>query len=261
VAAPPPTGTPRSPATIPTTTKGTTVAGAATTTNPTRTSSPQAEVQFDVDEAGSYGPDELGFQGQWGEEAGPASEVEVSFDDGDVCLNGETGQVIDDDYGTYWGARATFGLCQKHDGAEAVNECLPPSVRRDFVGVAFSLEGAALPRLVTIQFNETDRESPTSLWLQTEGETLALFEYTTNPFDSSAPALNPNDLESITVRAVGATDVTQAFDFCVRDVRALFGEAWAEALIPDWLDEEGPGKQVDFVGANLVGAEFGEQNR
>jgi endoglucanase len=89
---------------------------------------------------------------------------------------------------------------------------------------------------------------------------MAFFSRITDPRDSSAPPVNVRNLTSITVRAAGSADAVQPFDFCVRDLHALFGPEWEDALIPDWIDEPGSGRQVAYVGANLVGAEFGEGN-
>jgi endoglucanase len=229
---------------------------------------PPSEVRLTSNAQGHYGPDELGFQGRWTTEAGPGSQIELSFEDGNVCLRGETAAVPDEEdltdweeYRTYWGAEATFSLCEKEEGnLQPVAECLGAAALGDFVGIAFTLEGSDLPWLVSVRFPETGREDPTSVWLESEGETVVLFERATSPFDSSAPPITPSQLESVTVRAVGSRDGVQSFDFCLTDFRALFGEQWGEAMIPDWLNEPGPGKQVDYVGANLVGAEFGEDN-
>jgi endoglucanase len=219
-----------------------------------------SEVELDVDDNGAHAEDEVGFVGSWEGSTGPESELELAFEDGDVCFRGQTAQVLDGDFRTHWGAQARFDLCNQAGDPMAASQCLAGTAASDFVGVRFALEGSAVPWLVVLQFNETGRETPASVWLQTAGETTAFFSRATNPFDSSAPAVNPRNLESITVRAAGLTEGVQAFDFCVRDLRALFGPEWEDALVPDWIDEPGPGRQVAYVGANLVGAEFGEDN-
>lgn len=220
-----------------------------------------AEASLAPEHDGAYGPDDFGFAGSWLPEAGPDSQVELSFDSGSVCLSGTTAQVPEGEWGTYWGAQATFTLCEDAEGeAQPVKECLDEETLAEFVGIAFSIQGPELPWLVSVRFNEAGREDPATLWTQQGGEVTALFSQTSSPFDAEAPPVDPAELESVTLRAAGSTDGEQSFDFCVENLRALFGEEWETAQIPDWLGEPGPGKKVDFVGANLVGAEFGEQN-
>jgi endoglucanase len=219
------------------------------------------ELALDSDDDGEYGPDELGLTGTWEAAEGPDSEVTLSFVDGGVCLEGETAQVIDNDFGTYWGASATLNLCEGEDGnARPVDECLDGAAVRDFVGVSFEVDGDVIPWIVSVTFNVEGQDPSAGLWVQEAGSTTVLFNRTTHPFDSSVPPVDPRKLESITVRAVGSPDGVATFDFCFSGLKALFGDSWEDALVPDWIDETGPGKRVEYVGANLVGAEFGEQN-
>lgn len=218
-----------------------------------------SELPLAGDSAGRYGPDALGIRGRWQESAGPGSNVEVRFEDGDLCMQGETAQVLDGDFATYWGAQATLSLCERTAGElGAVSACLEPRAAGDLVGVRFTVSGTALPWIVSVSFPEVGRTASASLWVQAAGETTALFKRVTSPFDSSAPPVNPQQLQAITVRAVGRPEGPQSFDFCLRDLKLLFGEEWG--LPPRWLEEPGPGRQVAYVGANLVGAEFGEGN-
>lgn len=218
------------------------------------------EVDLSPNGDGEHGPDPAGFVGTWAGETGPDSTLQLSFTRGDVCLEGETAEVPDGEFGAYWGARANFDLCQDGDGnPRALEECLDPSAIDELAGFGMTLEGS-LPWLVSVQFEEVDRETPASIWLQEEGEVFALLSDATNPFDAEAPPVDPSKLRSIAIRAVGTTDGPQSFEFCIEDFRALFGDEWEDADLPEWIDEPGPGQQVDFVGANLVGAEFGQQN-
>jgi endoglucanase len=222
---------------------------------------PPKELPFTASADGRYGPDEVGFLGHWAASAGPDSSVEVAFDNGDMCLRGQTGVVQNNDYRTYWGAQAVFDLCDDAQGNPApVTSCLSAKALEQFVGVGFTLEGSALPWIVAIQFNEAGRATPASTWVQAAGDQTLLFDRTTSPFDASAPPVSPSQLQSITVRAVGNTSGPQSFDFCLKNFRGLFGPDWEAARVPDWLDDPGPGRQNAYVGANLVGAEFGDQN-
>lgn len=218
-------------------------------------------IDFAVDEQGEFEDDAVGFAGTWQGNAGPSSNVSLRFEDGAVCLSGETAQVQNEDYTTYFGAEATFSLCETNDELAPVEDCIGKTAK-DFVGVRFTLENAGtaeLPWLVVVRFNETERETPAALVVD-EGETTAFFARQTNPFDTSAPAPEPTQLESLSIRAVGNTDGPQSFDFCLSGFTALFGDEWEAALIPDWLQEPGPGLQTQYGGVNLVGAEFGQDN-
>lgn len=72
-----------------------------------------SEVELDVDENGAHAEDEVGFVGSWEGSTGPASELELSFEDGDVCLRGQTAQVLDGDFRTHWGAQARLTYVTK----------------------------------------------------------------------------------------------------------------------------------------------------
>ena len=218
------------------------------------------EVDLSPNGDGAYGPDRTGFVGTWAGEAGPDSTLEVSFSRGDICLEGETAEVPDGEFGTYWGARVSFNLCQDESGnPRALDECLDSSRVDALAGFAMTLEGS-LPWLVSIQFEEVDRDTPASIWLRKGGEVFALLSDATDPFDAQAPLIDPAKLQSVVIRAAGTTDGPQSFDFCIDEFRALFGDGWEDADLPEWVSAPGPGQQVDFVGVNLVGAEFGEQN-
>lgn len=222
---------------------------------------PPPEVSLAVDDTGGHAVDEVGLRGRWSSAAGPGSTIALGYEDGAACLRGETAQVVDEDYGTYWGAEATFTLCASAEGdARPVSDCLIPAALEAFVGVGITLEGSTPPWLMILGFEEVGRESPASIWYQSEVETVALFADARDPFDSSAPAVVPANVTAVTLRVAGSTDGAEPFAVCVRDLRALFGEQWAEAQVPDWLHEPGPGQTNDYVGLNLVGAEFGESN-
>ena len=222
-------------------------------------SEPPAEVAIVADGDGAHGPDEVGFVGAWSEDAGPGSEVELSFVDGNVCLRGQTGPIEDGDYRTYWGAEATLSLCADEEGEpQPVSECLGSRATSDLVGFGFTLSGDTIPSRVVVFFNEAEREDANFVRVQAAGEKKVLISQAEN-FDSTAPATSPSRIESVSFRATGSFDEPQPFEFCVENFRALFGDEWEVVEAPAWLDEtDGPGQQVDYAGANLVGAEFGE---
>ncbi len=217
-----------------------------------------AEVPLAVDANGEHESNEFGLQGSWSSDAGPGSTITLSYADGTVCASGQTAQVVDDDYSTYWGAEATLTLCEGDDGQpRPISDCLGDAAD-GLVGFAFMLDGSAVPWLTIVTFEEAGRDDGNDVFLQTEGDVEVFVSEARNYWDSEAPATDPSQVEAIRIRAAGSTDGDQAIGFCVRDLRMLFGEEWEAVVVPDWLDEPGPGRQVDWVGANIVGAEFGE---
>ncbi len=231
--------------------------GGASSTDPGP--EPPPDIALAVDSDGTFGPDEVGFVGAWAHDAGPGSEIALRYVDGNVCLSGETARVTDDDWGTYWGAEATLTLCADTEGnPRPVAECLGDRAVQDLVGFGFTLTGRRLPWLVAVSFAEAEREDRNSATFQEGGELEAFFSDASNYLDSEAPATSRRRVESITIRAAGSAEGPQSFDFCVEDLRALFGAEWQAIEIPDWLEAgDEPGQRNDYVGANLVGAEFG----
>lgn len=228
-------------------------------------SSPDIEVPDEVslvfDDEGSFGPTKFDFEGSASSSAGEDSEIQLSFLDGGICLAGETGQVQNNDWPTFWGAEATFNLCEGKDGrARPVSECVEGGALRQLVGLSIKVEGEVVPWMYRIRFNEAGREVPAELRIQDDGTIYAFLSRAADPRDAGASPIDPNSLTSISIRASGYLDEPLPFDFCAKDVKLLFGDEWKEVEVPDWIKEPGPGQQVDYVGVNLVGAEFGDQN-
>lgn len=219
------------------------------------------EVALELDAEGAFGPTRWGLRGQVRTSAGKGSEITVELEDGGMCLEGVASVVQDNDWFTYFGAEATFSLCEEEEGElTALGECLPPAVMQQVVGVAFTVTGEELPWLYRVRFNERDRQDSAEVRLQEEGEVMAFFTSATDPRDSLAPPVDAEQVISISVRASGYPTGEVPFDFCIGEIRLLLGEEWKEAGVPEWIHEDVPGKTVRHVGANLVGAEFGEQN-
>ena len=216
------------------------------------------QVPLALDENGEHQSDEFGLQGSWTSDAGPGSSITLSHADGTMCVSGQTAQVVDNDYGTYWGVSATLTLCAGDAGEpRPISECLGDAAD-EFSGLAFTLDGSAVPWLTLVTFEETGREDGNDIILQSEGEVQVFVSDARNYWDSEAPPTDPSQVEALTIRAAGSTDGDQSVAFCIRDVSMLFGEQWQVGEVPEWIDEPGPGRVVDWAGVNLVGAEFGE---
>lgn len=209
----------------------------------------------------------LGLQGSFYTFASSDSSIELSTDAGKLCLRGQTAQVLDGDYGTYWGAGAGFDLCAT--GADdappetkyTLGSC-PFGTRLDEItGVGMTLSGE-LQSEVRITFKEADDSDGPYVSASETGPVVALFKEAKLAYDPDAPLLNPSNLESIHFKITTKASGPTPFDFCIEDLQILLGEAWESGGgfdLPAWVAESGPGRQLELVGVNLAGAEFGSE--
>jgi endoglucanase len=205
----------------------------------------------------------LGIQGAWSTAASLDSSIAVESDGSAVCLSGATGQALNRDYTTYWGTKATLGLCQSSatdlppDTTYTLGTCpWAPGLAEQVVGVRLTIDvptDGSLPRELRVVFRQQGRNPSPYVTVPGAGTVVALF----------ADAMLPNDSTPVDPGAVDAIELYEAssrlklwpFDFCVTSLEVLTGSGWSS--LPDWTLEPGPGRQVNLAGVNLSCAEWG----
>jgi endoglucanase len=211
----------------------------------------------------------LGIQGAWTTDAGTDSSLKLTVDGSKLCMTGTTAMIptLEDqtwDFENYWGARASMDLCHAGpddddpDQVYTLGTCpWSPALEKQMVGVRFTVEGD-LPAGLLVQFREEGQDSAAYVTVTQTGEVVVLFKDAVR-FGDSTP-VDPTKVESVGLYFFPSPREERAFDVCISKLEALTGRGWTAVTIPDWALEPGPGKQVEYAGVNLAGAEFGEQN-
>jgi len=209
----------------------------------------------------------LGLQGVWSTRVGTGSRIELRVEGARVCMSGETGQIMGNppDIASYFGAAATLEFCRPPlEAAEephTLEDCpWSPALERALVGVGFSVTATTLPQQIRVGFREAEREDTPYVTVRQAGEVVALFEDALVRNNPAAALPEPARVHSLELLVNSRRQAPQPFDFCVENLSALAGPGWVSKEIPEWALEPGPGQQLDFVGVNLAGAEFGQQN-
>jgi endoglucanase len=224
---------------------------------------------LEADAAGWVGSDTnaLGLQGAWTTRVGTGSRIELRVEGSRVCMSGEAGQVMGmpPESTGYFGAAATFDFCRPPldatEGPHALADCpWSPALERALVGVGFSVTATTLPPQIRVGFREAGRDDTPYVVVREAGEVVALFDEALVRNNPNAALPNPAQVSSLELLVNSGRQGPRPFDFCIENLSALAGPGWVSKEIPEWALEPGPGQRLDFVGVNLAGAEFGQQN-
>ncbi len=215
------------------------------------------------DDAGSVAPESnpLGIRGAWSTRLGTNSTLELRAEAGAICFRGAAAQIVGE-VGEQFGAAAVLDLCRP-DAEQAgftLGDCPDAAgLHESLVGVGFSVDGM-LPPFMRTGFRELERMDTPYVVVRQAGEVVALFEDALVRNNPEAEFSHPDRVTSLEFLVPASRQAARPFDFCVRDLAALTGRGWVSKEVPAWALEPGPGQQVEWVGVNLAGAEFGQQN-
>ncbi len=209
----------------------------------------------------------LGLQGAWTTRAGTGSRIDLRVDGSRVCVSGEASQIVGNppDIAAYFGAAATLEFCRPPLDAAGEPHTLAdcpwsPALERALVGVGFSVTATTLPAQIRVGFREAGRDDTPYVAVRQAGEVVALFEDALVRNNPAAALPSPAQIHSVEFLVNSGRQAPRPFDFCIENLSALSGPGWVSKEIPAWALEPGPGQLLDFVGVNLAGAEFGQQN-
>jgi hypothetical protein len=152
---------------------------------------------------------------------------------GQICFSGTVAEVLGGDYSTYYGADIGFDLCGMPGDMGNCADWMPaeycdwgPETKHtvsecgiSLNTISFDITGTLPSTELRINFKETGREESTYLVVAATGAFSGSVSDANVGYDSGAPALNLDMVESIHFQVASREGGTVEFDFCISNLQ------------------------------------------
>ena len=151
---------------------------------------------------------------------------------GGYCAQGDAAEVIDSEYGTYWGAGIGLNLCQVAEGGDAdttynIGTC--PTDLSSIIGFRMILTGDIGPNEFRVTFAETGRDESTYIPANASdiGTSVDyLFADSTITYlstfpDDTHPVIDVANVQALQLQVSTAVGAASPYNFCVENIEPI----------------------------------------